>query len=251
MSRKMKRFLIALQFLTVLPFNIKGKIEEEDFGRSLAYFPVVGLLIGLVLAGAAYISSSLPPLAASALILITWVIITGGIHLDGFADTCDGFYGKRPREEILKIMRDSRIGTMGAAGVAMLLIFKFAALSSIQTEDLWKVLIAAAVFSRWGQAFVCSVSEYARAEGKAGYFIKYAKKTDIFAGAAFTLILNWFLMGLEGIILFTLLSAVIFLFLRYAKRKIGGMTGDTIGAVNEIAEASALLFSLILLNYKI
>lgn len=247
----MKRFLIALQFLTVLPFNIKKRIEEEDFGRSLVYFPIVGLLLGLFLAGVAYISVFLPPLVMSVLILVAWTAITGGIHLDGFADTCDGFYGNRRKEDILKIMRDSRIGTMGAAGVVMLLLFKFAVLSSIRSEDLWKVLIVTVVFARWSQVLACSMSKYARDEGKAKYFIEYAKKTDMFIGALFILILNWFLMGTSGVILFALLTATIFIFMQYVKRKIGGMTGDTIGATNEIAEASALLFSLILLSYKI
>jgi len=247
----MRRFLIALQFLTALPFNIKGRIVEEDFGRSLIYFPIAGFLIGLFLASIAYVSTPLPPLVRSALILIAWIAITGGIHLDGFADTCDGFYGKRSREEILRIMRDSRIGTMGAAGLTALLLFKFAVLSSIRPEDLWKVLIITAVSARWSQVFACSVSEYARDEGKAKYFLKYAKKTDMFIGALFIVILNWFLMGVKGVILFALLLATIFLFIQYVKRKIGGMTGDTIGATNEIAEASALLFSLILLSYKI
>lgn len=247
----MKRFLIALQFLTILPFDIKGKIEEEDFSRSLIYFPIVGFLLGLFLASVAYISAFLPPLVISILILVAWTLITGGIHLDGFADTCDGFYGNRSKEDILKIMRDSRIGTMGAAGVVMLLLFKFAVLSSIRSQDLWKVLIMTAVFARWSQVFACSISKYARDEGKAKYFIEYAKKTDMFIGALFILILNWFLMGIKGAILFALLVAAIFLFIQCVKRKIGGMTGDTIGATNEITEVAALLFSLILLNYKI
>ena len=247
----MKRLLIALQFLTIIPFNIKGKIEGEDFGGSLVYFPIIGLLIGLFLAGITYISEFLPPLVTGVLILVAWMAITGGIHLDGFADTCDGFYGNRLKEDILKIMRDSRIGTMGAAGIAMLLLFKFTILSSIRSEDLWKVLIMTAVFARWSQVFACSTSKYARDEGKAEYFIKYAKKTDMFTGALFILILNWFMMGIKGVILFALSAATIFLFIQYVKRKIGGMTGDTIGATNEIAEAAALLFSLILLSYKI
>lgn len=247
----MRRFLIALQFLTILPFNIKERIEEEDFGRSLVYFPIVGLLLGLFLASVAHISASLSPLVRSVLILIAWIVITGGIHIDAFADTCDGFYGRRSKEEILKIMRDSRIGTMGAAGIAILLLFKFAILSSIEPGNLWKILIITAVFARWSQTFACATSKYARQEGKAKYFIEHAKKADIFIGALFTLTLNWFLMGIKGIILFALLLATIFLFIQYAKRKIGGMTGDTIGATSEIAEAAALLFSLILLNYKI
>ena len=154
----------------------------------------------------------------------------------------------RSREDILRIMRDSRIGTMGATGIAMLLLFKFAMLSSIRPDNLWKALIAAAVFARWSQALACSVSGYARTDGKAEHFIKHADKTAIFAGALFTLALNWILMGMSGIILFACASAVVLLFIQHTNRKIGGMTGDTIGATNEIAEASALLFSLILIG---
>ncbi len=247
----MIRFLIALQFLTIIPFNIKKKIEDKDFGRSLGYFPIVGLLLGIFLSGVAYISMFLPTMVISSLILVAWTVVTGGIHLDGFADTCDGFYGNRRKEDILEIMRDSRIGTMGAAGIAILLLFKFAMLSSIRSEDLWKVLIMTVVFARWSQAFVCLTSTYARDEGKAKHFIEHVKRGDVFMGAIFILILNWFLIGIKGIILFTLLVITVLLFTKYVKRKIGGMTGDTIGATNEIAEASALLFSLILLSYKI
>ena len=138
---------------------------------------------------------------------------------------------------------------MGAAGVVMLLLIKFATLSSIRSEDLWKVLIITVVFARWSQVLVCATSKYARDEGKAKYFIEYAKKSDMFIGALFTLLLNWLLMGVKGVILFVILLAVIFLFIQYVKRKIGGMTGDTVGAANEIAEAASLLFSLILSGY--
>lgn len=247
----MKRFLIALQFLTAVPFSINGKIEKADFGRSLVYFPVVGFLLGILLAGVAFISGPFPPMVRSILILTVWVIITGGLHLDGFADTCDGFYGRRPREEVLKIMRDSRIGTMGAAGLVVLLIFKFAVLSSIMQEDLWKVLIMAAVFARWSQALACVTSGYAREDGKAKYFIEYARVTDVLASGLFTLVLFRLLLGAKGALLFVLLSAVVFLFIKYIKARIGGMTGDTIGAINEVAETAALLFSLISLGYKI
>lgn len=245
----MRRFLIALQFLTVLPVDIKGKIEEEEIGRSLAYFPIVGLLIGAFLALIAFISSPLPYMVRGILILVAWVFITGGVHMDGLADTCDGFYAKsRSREDILKIMRDSRIGTMGAAGITLLLLFKFAMLSTIPSEDLWKALIVVAVFARWSQALACCISQYARNEGKAKYFIEHAKKTDMLAGALLTLIICGFLMKEKGVILLVLLLAVIFLFIKYVKGKIGGMTGDTIGALNEVAEAAALFLSLMILR---
>ena len=246
-----KRFLIALQFLTIIPVNIKGKISEEDFGRSLLCFPVVGLLLGLFLALIAFITGGLPPLVRGILILIAWIIITGGIHLDGFADTCDGFYGKRSREDILKIMRDSRIGAMGATGLTALLLLKFAILSSVAQEDLWKILVITAVFARWSQVLACAISKYARDEGKAKYFVEHAKYGACAAGALFTLILFWLVMSVKGVILFALLSAAMFLFIKCIQRRIGGMTGDTIGATSEVAEAAALLLGLILLSCKV
>ena len=245
------RFLIALQFLTIFPVNIKGKISEDDLGGSLLYFPVVGLLLGVFLALIASIAGTLPPLVRGILILIAWIIITGGIHLDGFADTCDGFYGRRHREDVLKIMRDSRIGTMGAIGIMALLLLKFAILSSATQEDLWKILIITTVFARWSQVLACTISRYARGEGKAKYYIEHAKRGACVTAALFTLILFWLLMSLKGVILFALLSTAIFLFIKRVQRRIGGMTGDTIGATSEVAEAAVLLSSLILLGCKI
>jgi adenosylcobinamide-GDP ribazoletransferase len=187
----------------------------------------------------------------SVILLTAWTAMTGGVHLDGFADTCDGLYGGRSREEALKIMCDSRIGTMGAAGVALLLIFKFAVLSSMQPECLWKTLIMAPLFARWSQGLACSISKYAREEGKAKYFIEHAKRSDVSIGALFTLAVSWLLFGGGGIVLFAVLAATISLFMQYVKGRIGGMTGDTIGATNEVAEAAALFFSLILMSHKI
>ena len=244
----MKQFLLALQFLTVLPVKITSRIKKEDFGKSLIYFPVIGLLIGLALSLGGKLLSSLPNLAMSAIIVALWAGITGGIHLDGLADTCDGFYGQKPKEERLKIMRDSRIGVMGTAGVVFILLFKFTLISGIPRDFLWKALIMAPVFARWAQAFSCRIADYARKEGKAKHFIEYAGKKEILVGAAFTSVLFIFLMGIKGGILFFFSLLSVYLFVKYARRKIGGMTGDTIGAVNEIAEALVLFFCIILVK---
>lgn len=236
----MKQFLIALQFLTILPVRIQV-VEEKDFGKSLIYFPLVGAIIGVLLISALFIFGSFLPLVTAALILATSIIITGGVHLDGFADTCDGFFGFKSKEETLRIMRDSRVGTMGVIGVVCLLLLKFAILTGIPKETLWKSLIMMAVFARWTQGLACLISNYARSEGKAKYFIEYAEPKGIIIGGLFTLALFLMLMKLKGLILFIALLALVFLFISYIKRKIGGMTGDTIGATNEIAEILILL----------
>lgn len=241
----MKQFLIALQFLTILPVRI-SEVKEKDFGKSLVYFPIVGMLIGCLLTLSLFVFSFLPPQVSVVLILVISIIITGGIHLDGFADTCDGLYGFKSKEEILKIMRDSCIGTMGVIGIICLLLLKFTILAGIPKETLWKSLIMMAVFARWIQGLACSISNYARQDGKAKYFIEYADKKGVFIGGLFTLALFLLLANFKGLILFTISLVPIFLFINYIKRKIGGMTGDTIGATNEVAEILILLFCLFL-----
>jgi len=238
-----KKFLIALQFLTILPIKIKSKIRKEDFGKSLLFFPVVGALIGLVLTLALFLLKFLPTLVIGAFILILSIVITGGIHLDGFADTCDGFYGNKPKEKILEIMRDSRIGVMGVIGIISILLLKFNLIVSIPQGILWKILIAMAVFGRWSQTAACYISNYVRPEGKAKCFIEYADKNEFFMGTFFTIALFLLLMGLKGVILLIFSLVPVLLFINYTKKKIGGMTGDTIGAASEIAETGVLLFA--------
>lgn len=240
----MKRFSLALQFLTIFPVKVSSDIKEKDFGASLLYFPIIGLLIGILLSLILFLFSFLPNLVLSALILIVAITVTGVIHLDGFADTCDGFYGNKPKEEILRIMRDSRIGVMGVVGIISLLILKYSLIASIPRDLLWKSLIMMTAFSRWSQGLACLISRYARREGKAKFFIEYTRKKDIIIGALFIFGLFLFLARLKGTLIFIASFLPTLLFIEYVKRKIGGMTGDTIGATSEIAEVSTLFFVL-------
>ena len=241
----MKGFLIALQFLTVLPVKIRSDVGEKDFGKSLLYFPVVGMLIGLLLSLTSLLSGFLSNLIAGAFILTVSVIITGGIHLDGFADTCDGFYQARSKEKILEIMRDSRIGVMGVIGIFFLLLLKFTLIVSISQEILWKSLIVMTTFGRWSQVLACHMSKYARGEGKAKNFIEYDSRKEFLIGSFLTAALCLSLMELEGVVLLVLSLGPVFLFISYLKRRIGGMTGDTIGATSEIAEIVFVFFVVI------
>ncbi len=243
----MKRFFVALQFLTILPIRIKSDIADEDIGKSLIFFPLVGLIMGITLAFIASLFNFLPSMVTAAVILIASIIISGGLHLDGFSDTCDGLYANMPKEKTLQIMRDSHTGAMGVIGVTLLLIFKFALLASMPKEHMGKSLVLTMVFSRYSQVFACFFSNYARSEGKAKYFIEYATRRIFFIATAFTLLIYFVLIKAKGLILFNLCLALSLLFIIWIKRKIGGMTGDTIGAVSEIGEVSMLFFGLILL----
>jgi len=243
-----KRFLVALQFLTILPVRIPSEIAKEDFGRSLLYFPLVGMFIGLALSGTTFLSTFLPNPVVAVLIVILSIVLTGGIHLDGFADTCDGFYGHRSKEQILEIMRDSRVGVMGAAGVFCLLALKGTLIATIPHHVLWKLLIMMAVFARWSQVLVCCTSNYAREEGKARYFVEYAGKKELLLGGIFTVAVSLSLIKLKGPILLLVSLLPVLLFINYMKRRIGGVTGDTIGAASEIAELAVLFLGSIYLG---
>ena len=130
----MRKFFVALQFLTIFPLKIRD-IEEQELGQSLVYFPVVGAIIGLISVFSLFIFSSiLPSSTTNVLILIILMFITGAIHLDGFADTCDGFYAGKDKENILQIMRDSHIGVMGVMGLIGILLLKFTLLENISSD---------------------------------------------------------------------------------------------------------------------
>jgi len=244
----MKSFLVALQFLTILPINISAKVEDKDFGKSLSWFPFVGALIGLALSLITFLSGLLPQPVIAALILAGSLIVSGGIHLDGFADTCDGLYEFTTREKALEIMRDSRIGTMAAAAVIILLILKFSILSGLHQANIWKYLILMAAFARWAQVLACFLSRYARQEGKAKYFIEYAGLREITTTSIFIALLFMLLLGGKGLILLLTCLSITLILINYIKSKLGGMTGDTIGAISEVAEAGVLLFGLIFLR---
>jgi adenosylcobinamide-GDP ribazoletransferase len=242
----MKHFLIALQFLTIFPVSIKQKLKNRDFGKALLYFPIVGLIIGIILAVTASIFSFLPPLVTAAIILTTSIILTGGLHLDGFADSCDGLYGNWPKERILTIMKDSNIGAMGVIGLICLLLFKFTLIVSIPTQILWKSLIVMAAFSRWVQTFACAFSTYPRENGKAKLFVTSSKKINVIVSGIITFIAAILMLQLKIILPIVFTFILVCLFMAFVKKKIGGMTGDTIGAVSEITETGILFFILLL-----
>jgi len=240
----MKSFLIALQFLTILPVKIKSKIAKKDFCGSLTYFPLVGVVIGILLCFVLLVFGFLPKIFLAALMIAVLALITGGIHLDGFADTCDGFCGSKQKERTLDIMRDSHIGSMGAIGLVSLLLLKFTLITSIEQDILWKGLIMMLVFSRWAQVLACYLSEYLHQEGKAKYFIGNCQKRELFLASGFSVGLFLLLMQAAGLILFFAAAVIALVIIKQVNKRIGGMTGDTVGAVSEITEVVILLFYL-------
>lgn len=252
----------AFQLLSRFPVPVAIPYEEKVLRRSVVCYPLVGLGIGLALTGAGWVLGLLlPPVPAAAILTALWFALTGGIHLDGLMDTADGILSHRSREEMLAIMKDSRVGAMGAAVCVLHLLVKFALLEGL-LETGWReaagLLPAAAVWSRWVMAASVAWWPYARSGGGMGAMLSgfggrqlvpcsmLAAVLSTAAGA----VLGFGGAGLleGGLTALALGVPALGFGSLVASRlagKLGGLTGDTYGAVNELTE-SALLLAILL-----
>jgi adenosylcobinamide-GDP ribazoletransferase len=238
----MKGLLLALQFLTIAPVRFKH-VAEKEIGRSMVYFPVVGLVIGLCLAAANRLLNSLglPRLSIDIITVICLAIFTAGMHLDGLADTCDAVLSGKNREEMLKIMRDPHSGVMGVLAVICAMLLKISLLYSVSAPVKPAALILMCVLSRWSMVLAISISPYARTEGKARVFFK-SKSVSVFIFCTCLAIgLAFASAAIKGIWLLFWVAAVVYITAAGINKKIGGITGDTLGAINEAAEVAVLL----------
>ncbi|MDO8140248.1 MAG: adenosylcobinamide-GDP ribazoletransferase [Candidatus Brocadiales bacterium] len=269
----MRNFLWALKFLTVVPIDKEDRIKPKDFGSVACWFPIVGFCIGIFLS-AVYLPFYFffPPLITDALIILVFVTITGALHLDGLADTCDGIWGGWNKEKRLEIMKDSRIGSFGAIGLICLLGLKYIGfhstgeISTINNLSFgcgvkcvscfispilikkYTALLLMPVVGRWAQVWAAGLSNYARSESGTGSFIiGGTTRSHVIYASVFPVFLFWLFYGLSGLVIFAIIIIFTLIWIWYIKKKIGGMTGDTLGATNEIAELLFLL-SLLLFN---
>lgn len=245
----MRKFLIALQFLTSIPVRTKSAMDKNKLAGAVVYFPLIGLLLGLILAATnklLYILR-LEELLANALLITLLVILTGGLHLDGLADTFDAFLSRRKSPEMLRIMRDSHIGTMGVLSLICIILLKLSLLCSLSWKNINVSLILMCLLSRYSLVFVMFLFPYAREEGKAKVFIEaMALRTFLLAGGI-TLFLALVLSGLKGLSAFIVIIVFAFFAGKFITKKIGGITGDTLGAISELTE-TFVLFSMLILT---
>src|SRR5512134_2457586 len=156
----------GLAFLTILPVPGRWCGESRELERSLPWFPLIGLLIGLLIAGLdAAFAAVLPPLPASVLTVLAMVAISGALHLDGLADTADGFLSSRPRARILEIMRDSRVGPMGVLAIAGVLALKIAAVASLAPAVRFGTVLLMPLAGRVAPVLLMSTLRYVRDDG--------------------------------------------------------------------------------------
>lgn len=233
-------FRLAFSLLTTLPIPAPASWKPGDIGRAAGWFPLVGLAIGLLVAAVHRLADFFwPPIVSGALALTAWVILTGGLHLDGLADCADGLLYPGKPEKRLEIMKDPRLGAFGGIGLGLTLLLKFSALASLSLGNLAGIPLAAAL-ARWC-ILPAGLLPPARAEGMAADFAAGLKKPSIFWGAIIPFGLA-ILLGGRGLLAagLGLLAGAGALVL--AKKRLGGVTGDVFGLLVESVELVVLLF---------
>ncbi len=236
------KFLAALSFLTVIPLPRRREVSPEQVGRSIGYFPVVGIIIGLILAGLYWLLRLvLPSAVVSGLLLVCLVVLTGGLHLDGFVDTCDGIAGHKTAEARWQVMHDSRAGAFGIVGVCCLLIVKYVSLNSVPESLMMMTLVLMPVVSRWAMVYAVFAYPYARPSGLGKVFKQAAsqRRLAIATLVALAVAIPWF--RLAGLVIMLGVWVIVVAMAAYLKRKFSGLTGDTYGAINEVAEVGVLI----------
>jgi adenosylcobinamide-GDP ribazoletransferase len=252
----MNGFLLALGFLTIIPVRI-GAARPGDLGRAAGWFPIVGLLLGVVLSAGQWLLQLLfPPALTGGLVVALWALLTGGLHLDGLADCGDGLLAAATPERRLEIMRDPRLGAFGGLTLALFLILKVLAAGSLPALSLFAIqpqyigsqpvawlpfgpLVVATVCARW---LILPMGRQPRARpGGLGADFALGLKPPVFVAAAAVLVLVTALGGLRALVAVAAAHLVAWLILQLARKRLGGVTGDILGLTVELSELIVLL----------
>jgi adenosylcobinamide-GDP ribazoletransferase len=237
-------FWAALQFLTIFPTPLRHKVTATTSGQSLTYFPLVGLILGAILLGLHYgLVLALPSSVVNALLIIVLVILTGAHHLDGFIDTCDGVIAGKSKKERLAIMSDTKVGAFGIVGAILLLLLKYASLSS---APILPALLLMPTLSRWAMVSIIFIYPYAKSSGMGLAFKQGATWQRLAIATIIALIITVALLKWWGLVLMAALWLIAFGIAGYFRSRLGGLTGDNYGAINELSEVLILLFIILI-----
>ena len=239
----MKTLLVAIGCLTIVPVGPNRSWSDQECRRSLLWFPLVGLLIGLVLAGAYSIGSAVyrySP-AVAGIVVIVWVVLTGAIHLDGLADTCDGLYGGHTPQQRLRIMKDPHVGAMAVVAIVCVLLLKYSLLNSLADRKIIHALLLAPCLARTVIVVLATTVSYARPEGgTAAAFVHLPNRTALIGAGAFALLVAWGTYSWKGLLVFGGLVVGSLILRMCFARALGGVTGDALGASAELSEVCVL-----------
>jgi adenosylcobinamide-GDP ribazoletransferase len=232
-------FVAALQFLTLFPWPKRVDRSAEEVGQAAIFFPVIGFVLGLILV---LVNWLLRPFAAAGLLSVVLVAVlaflTRGLHLDGLADTFDGLGAGGDRERVLRVMDDSRTGAFGLIAVVLVMFFKVHAVETI-SDDRWRALLSAPVLSRWAMVLLAHGSKAAK-QGLGSVWIGHIEPKHFLFATVAALVLVAAIQQIVGVIMMIWVAIFTLGWKRYFDRRLGGVTGDTFGAVGELSETSVL-----------
>lgn len=242
----MIKIYTAFQFLTKLPIKVKG-FQEEYLAESTAYFPLVGLFIGGCLVGLEYgLSSFFPPTIVAIIQVGFLALITGGLHIDGFADTFDGLGCNKSGEERLEVMKDSRIGTMGAVAVIFLILLKYNLIVLIEQNLKVYALLIFPMVSRWAMVLTIFISSKKGHVGIGNKFQKKIKEKHYILSSVLPFLIIIYLFDSPGLIALIGVALLVLISYSILLKVFGMITGDHFGFINELIEVAVLLiFSLL------
>lgn len=247
MRALIRPLLVALQFLTAIPIRMSFEVSSRLMGRAMAWFPLVGLVIGGILGlvdlGLRWV---LPPTVRAALVVTLWVMLTGALHLDGLMDCCDGLLAARAPERRLDILRDSRVGAFAVVGAVCLLLVKFAAVSELSPASRLGALFVVPALSRAAVVYAVRAYPYARPGPGLGQIFRDGLTWREVAIAAVTAVLAALVaLGWLGVVLAGVIWVITAAIAWWVRSRIPGLTGDVYGAINELTELGGLLFVLV------
>ncbi len=257
----MKKLLLAFQFLTIIPVKDTGVVTDREIGGAASYFPLVGLLQGSLIVLVAMIASRFLPVGVVNILVILLLVVTnGGLHLDGLSDTFDAIASRGDRDKKLSIMKDATVGPIGVAAIVIAILFKLYLLNEIysvsQSATYYLLLFLLPVYSRWVMVPAIFHCSSAREDGLGKAFIENVGVRELLAATALTILLS--LLALFGIFNRPALAHVIFSLpvlyifsltaVWFSRRRFGGMTGDSFGAVSELSEILFLMMAVICLR---
>jgi adenosylcobinamide-GDP ribazoletransferase len=235
--------LIALQFLTILPVKVAEPLDNKQLGQSLLFYPIVGLIIASILIVAATMLNDHSSIVSAVLLLVIWVTLTGGLHLDGLADSADAWLGGMgDKEKTLSIMKDPTSGPIAVSLLILVLLTKLIMLSELISQQNWLAIILAITLARTALPLLFLTTPYVRQNGIAALLIKHQPQRTTKYVVLSVALLSILLGGLWLL----LLAFAVFLLLRYAmQQRLGGATGDTAGAMVELLEVFILIAAVI------